>query len=414
MSAERIYRLLLRAYPPAFRAEYGREMVLVFRDQCRDGDVRTLGFWVRVLWDVVRSAPALRAEATRTVEVIMKLAAILTVLLGAYGILGAMNEWGAASQHAGTYVLAIVLGVAASLLLLGAGVGILLQKRQAARLALVASLVCFVAARLVFPWMSILLQLIGFGLPVGLLIALYWPRKSSTLGAASIVLVGLAVPSLCRAQALPLGRWTGWAGPMDRPAAYPITLDVTRASDSLQIMLHPADGNDYRLDAIRLRDDTLSFTLHLARALPPGDVPGGAHGSSCRLLRQRAGYYTGLCTGPDGMRSDLSIVPPGSTHAADTVKDLPLTAAQRESKIGSYSVILPMGGQDVLRIFEENGILKAHSSHENRTGRLLYQGDGAFRPEGSDFVITFVIEAGRATSFQGLREDGVIKGTRTQ
>ena len=76
--------------------------------------------------------------------------------------------------------------------------------------------------------------------------------------------------------------------------------------------------------------------------------------------------------------------------------------------------MLPMGGQDVLRIFEENGILKAHSSHENRTGRLLYQGDGAFRPEGSDFVIRFVIEGGRATSFQGLREDGVIKGTRTQ
>jgi len=140
MSAERFYRLLLRAYPPDFRAEYGREMVLVFRDQCRDGDVRTLGFWVRVVWDVVCSAPALRAEATRTVEVIMKLAAILTVLLGAFGIMGAKNEWGGASQHAGTYVLAIVLGVAASLLLLGAGVGILLQKRQAARLALVASL----------------------------------------------------------------------------------------------------------------------------------------------------------------------------------------------------------------------------------------------------------------------------------
>ncbi len=347
----------------------------------------------------------------------MKLAAILTVLLGAFGILRAMNEWGAASQHAGTYVLAIVLGVAASLLLLGAGAGILLQKRQAARLALVASLVCFVAARLVFPWMSIFLQLIGFVLPVGLLIALYWPRRSSTLGAASILLVvlsglGLAVPQLCRAQALPLGRWTGWAGPMDRPSAHPITLDVTRASDSLQIMLHPADGNNYRLDAIRLRDDTLSFTLHLARALPPGDVPGGAHGASCTLLRQRAGYYTGLCTGPDGMRSDLSMVPPVSTHAADTVKDLPLTAAQRESLVGSYSVILPMGGQDVLRIFEENGILKAHSSHENKTGRLLYQGDGAFRPEGSDFVITFVIEAGRATSFQGLREDGVLKGAR--
>src|SRR5207247_9035805 len=136
-------------------------------------------------------------------------------------------------------------------------------------------------------------------LPVGLLIALYWPRKSAPLGAASIALVvlsglGLAVPQLCRAQALPLGRWTGWAGPMDRPSAYPITLDVTRASDSLQTMLHPADGNDYRLDAIRLRDDTLSFTLRLARALQPGAVPGGAHAASCPLPRQRAGYSTGF------------------------------------------------------------------------------------------------------------------------
>lgn len=419
MIAERIYRLLLRAYPPAFRAEYGQEMMRLFRDQCRESDVRTLGFWMRVFLDIVRSAPALRAEATRTVEVIMKLAAILTVLLAAFGIFGAVNDWSAASPHAGTYVLAIVLGIAASLLLLGAGVAILLQKRQAARLVLVASLLCFVAARLVFPWMSIFLQLVGSMLPVGLLIALYWPRKSSTLGAASIALVvlsslGLAVPQLCRAQTLPLGRWTGWAGPMDRSSAHAITFDVTPVGDSLQIMLHPDTGDDYRLDAIRLRDDTLRFTLQLARALPPGDVPGGAHGVRCMLLRQRDGYCTGTCTGPDGMRSDMSMVPPGSTQAAITAKDLPLTAAQRQSFVGSYSVMLPMGGQDVLRIFEENGILKAQSSHENRTGRLLYQGDGAFRPEGSDFVITFVIEAGRATSFRGLREDGVIKGTRTQ
>jgi len=412
--AERIYRFLLRAYPPAFRSEYGREMVLLFRDQCRDSDVRTLRFWVRVFWDVVRSAPALRAEATRTVEVIMKLAAILTVLLGAYGILGAMNEWGAASQHAGTYVLAIVLGVAASLLLLGAGVAILLRKRQAARLALALSLVCFVAARLVFPWMSIFLQLIGFVLPVGLLIALYWPRKSSTLGAASIVLVGLAVPQLCRAQALPLGRWTGSALSMDRPAAHPLTFDVTAVGDSLQIMLHVDAGDDYRLDAIRLRRDTLRFTLQPTRALPPGDAPGGARGARCMLLRQPDASYTGTCTGSNGMPSDMRMVPPRSTQAAEIVKDLALTAAQRQSFVGSYSVTLPMGGQDVLRIFEENGLLKAYSSHENKTGRLLYQGDGVFRPEGSNFVITFVFDGGRATGFTGHREDGVIQGTRTQ
>jgi hypothetical protein len=189
--AERIYRLLLRAYPPAFRAEYGREMVLLFRDQCRESDVRTLGFWATVFWDVARSAPALRAEAwwargaenTRTVEVIMKIVAMLTLLVGAFGILGAVTDWVAASHQAigTTYALALVLGLFGSTLLLGAGVAILLRMRQAARVALIASLVFVVAARVLFPWMGIFLQLVGFGLPVVLLIALYWPRKPSTL-----------------------------------------------------------------------------------------------------------------------------------------------------------------------------------------------------------------------------------------
>src|SRR5256885_1938114 len=124
MSAERIYRLLLRAYPPEFRAEYGREMVLLFRDQCRESDVRSLGFWARVLGDVARSAPSLRAEAwrenTRTMEMIMKLASILTVLLGVFGIVNAVVEWAAGSKGAidGRYVLAVVLGLFASALLL--------------------------------------------------------------------------------------------------------------------------------------------------------------------------------------------------------------------------------------------------------------------------------------------------------
>ena len=190
MNAERIYRLLLRAYPPDFRAEYGREMVLLFRDQCRENDARTVGFWAAVIWDVVRSAPALRAEAwrenTRTMEMIMKLASILTVLLGVFGIVDAVVEWVAGSKGPidGKYVLAVVLGVFASALLLGAGVAILLRRPQPARLALFASLVSMVAARLLFPWMSILSQLVGFGLPVALLIALYWPRRSTSSTAA--------------------------------------------------------------------------------------------------------------------------------------------------------------------------------------------------------------------------------------
>src|SRR5882762_2120124 len=62
-AAERIYRVLLRAYPQDFRAEYGREMVLLFREQCQESDVRTLAFWAAVVFDVARSAPVLRMES---------------------------------------------------------------------------------------------------------------------------------------------------------------------------------------------------------------------------------------------------------------------------------------------------------------------------------------------------------------
>src|SRR5467141_592708 len=148
MSAERIYSVLLRAYPSDFRAEYGREMVLLFRDQCRESDVRTFGFWAAVICDVARSAPALRAEAWRTrgrvstltIEVIMKLTAMLTVLVGVFGILNAMVEWGAAltGTIGGMHALALVLSVLASALLLAAGVAMLRPThggRHAARLA---------------------------------------------------------------------------------------------------------------------------------------------------------------------------------------------------------------------------------------------------------------------------------------
>jgi hypothetical protein len=189
MSAERVYRLLLRAYPPEFRAEYGREMVLLFRDQCRDSHVRTVGFWAAVIWDVARSAPALRVEAwreraresTRTMEVVMKIAAMLAMLLGGLGILNAAIEWSAGGNGTTEHVISLVLGVGAAALLLAAGVPLLRSTergRQTARLTLVASLVLIVAARLLHPWMSILSQLVGIALPAAFLIALYWPRRA--------------------------------------------------------------------------------------------------------------------------------------------------------------------------------------------------------------------------------------------
>jgi O-antigen/teichoic acid export membrane protein len=190
MIAERIYRLLLRAYPSAFRAQYGREMVLLFRDQCQESDGRTLGFWMSIICDVARSAPALRLEAwrenTQRMEVVMKLAAILTVLIGLLGIMNAVVEWSAGGNGSTVHVLALVLAVFASMLLLAAGAAILRSSprgRQAARLAVLASLVLIVASRLLHPWMGIFAQFVGIGMPVALLIALYWPRRASPAGA---------------------------------------------------------------------------------------------------------------------------------------------------------------------------------------------------------------------------------------
>lgn len=54
--AERIYRALLWLYPPPFRRTYGREMLLVFRDCCRESQARNMaGVWGLVLPDLVTS-----------------------------------------------------------------------------------------------------------------------------------------------------------------------------------------------------------------------------------------------------------------------------------------------------------------------------------------------------------------------
>jgi serine/threonine protein phosphatase PrpC len=58
--SERIYRLLLLAYPRAFREEYGSEMFLVFRDAYREtahqqGTLGVLRLWGDFFWDFVKT-----------------------------------------------------------------------------------------------------------------------------------------------------------------------------------------------------------------------------------------------------------------------------------------------------------------------------------------------------------------------
>jgi hypothetical protein len=190
MTAERVYRLLLRIYPGDFRSEYGREMTLLFRDEYRVRDTTALAFWVSMVWDAAQSAMSMWVdiwlargkEYTRTFEVIMKLTGMLAVLFGVYGTLSALAEGmpGMRGTLGGAYILAILLCGAAGALLITAGVALWRSKlagRQTATIALVASLVIMVLARLSFPWMSIFSQLIGIGLPIVLLSVLYWPRR---------------------------------------------------------------------------------------------------------------------------------------------------------------------------------------------------------------------------------------------
>ncbi len=66
--SERFYRLLLLAYPGAFRRAYRREMIQTFRDCCREahasvGQWAMLRLWGLVLYDLVKTASSERIRA---------------------------------------------------------------------------------------------------------------------------------------------------------------------------------------------------------------------------------------------------------------------------------------------------------------------------------------------------------------
>ena len=191
MTAERVYRMLLRVYPSGFRSEYGREMTLIFRDEYRMRDATALAFWISMVWDVTHSAMSIWVDSwiarannyTPILEAIMKIAGILAASLGVFGALNAVAE-GVAMRGRGMLerppLLAVVLGGVAGVLLIVAGAAVVRSTRSArntATIALVASLLIVSIVRLTNPWMSELSELIGIALPVALLAVLHWPRR---------------------------------------------------------------------------------------------------------------------------------------------------------------------------------------------------------------------------------------------
>jgi hypothetical protein len=192
-AVERAYQLLLRAYPADFRAEFGREMALAFRDQHRELSARAVSFWAATLWDVARSAPGLRLEALRaswqrdiqTEEGNMRPMAILAIVIGAIEAINALTEgWAGGFVNRGALSLAaLTFAVAAGVLLVAAGVQLLRRSPGAAALARVAVVTCvvvFAFITLTKPLLSIFSIILGIGFPIVLLLFLRRTRGQST------------------------------------------------------------------------------------------------------------------------------------------------------------------------------------------------------------------------------------------
>jgi hypothetical protein len=185
---DRVFRLLLRAYPAPFRAAYGREMTLLFRDQRRDAGAGAL-FWAGVVWDMLRSAPQARVDAFRARRAghaldergAMRLMWMLTVLAGTVDVSNALIEAhaGWADKSDAAWLVSIAAVVTAGVLLAAAGIASLQRRPSSHTLARVSSVVClavFAGAGFLQPWASVFARLIGVGFPLLLLLVLLSPR----------------------------------------------------------------------------------------------------------------------------------------------------------------------------------------------------------------------------------------------
>jgi hypothetical protein len=189
-TADRIYRVLLRAYPSSFRATFGGEMALSFRDRRREMRATPVRFWLTMLLDVARSAPSLRLEATagrqaahiQFKEGTMKTMAIAAVVVGLFvGLSASVEAWiGGVMNHDRFSLAGGSMGLVAGLFLAGAAIAtlrrrpgsdVLLQRAAAACLA------AFSAVWLLRPMLSIASTGLGIMFPIVLLFFLRTRRE---------------------------------------------------------------------------------------------------------------------------------------------------------------------------------------------------------------------------------------------
>lgn len=190
MSAgDRAYRLLLRAYPMGFRAQYEREMTLVFRDRRREMP-EGMTFWSEIVWDVVRSAPTLHVEASRSRwrrsihleegKMLTMTMAFLAILVGSIESVGSLQEawFGGIQNRDGWSLVGGTMGAVAGGLIVAAGIALIRRAQVAVALARGAAVTCltvFALLALFEPRMSIFATMLGIGFPIVLLLFL-WTR----------------------------------------------------------------------------------------------------------------------------------------------------------------------------------------------------------------------------------------------
>jgi hypothetical protein len=98
--SDRLYGALLYLYPATFRAAYGQQMRLTFRDACRaayhqNGAGGLLVLWLPTLLDLVKSALEERArqgEFTMSKARLITLAGPLTILVGSMWLVASIGE----------------------------------------------------------------------------------------------------------------------------------------------------------------------------------------------------------------------------------------------------------------------------------------------------------------------------------
>jgi MFS family permease len=95
-SPERVYRALLRLYPEPFRERFGDELVQLCGDLLRDARAGRGGrdgvgvTWLRIILDVVQTAPAEHLEQRRVARSLTRPASAVMKGLGLLGILGGL------------------------------------------------------------------------------------------------------------------------------------------------------------------------------------------------------------------------------------------------------------------------------------------------------------------------------------